>query len=416
VPGSLSAAAVPQNLVAAFGPPWAAMACRPTASRTSSRVGNYRFTPTTCLVQVGPHAATQNENRRRRVLPAPAGRSSADAEMTTTLAQAGIKARPMPRLTLLANVRYEKKEDDTPVALYNVEGGPTTAFTNSPASKKRLNTKLEGSYLLPADLRATLGIDLESVDHGEFTPTSAVAGLSGLKQKTKEQGYRVELRRSMSESLNGFVLHLQQARRRFAVAQAHSGRPRERRPWRDRGQRRPVLRPAGRARPQQLHLQPHRDLPEPVQGPQARQGQGAGELGAERRPHAAVPGRERQGRAHRPSTKGLSEATQSTYSVDASFRVSEEWSLSGYASTGKSTYDVAHSSAYMMKAKDTSTAFGAALKGKVSDRMRLSADLTFASDKVKYPQELARMRRGQQRFPLADGRAPRRHVQGTASR
>ncbi len=42
----------------------------------------------------------------------------------------------------------------------------------------------------------------------------------------------------------------------------------------------------------------------------------------------------------------------------------------------------------MVKVKDTNIAFGASLKGKVSDRMRLAADLTYTSDKVKYPQEL----------------------------
>ena len=89
-----------------------------------------------------------------------------------------------------------------------------------------------------------------------------------------------------------------------------------------------------------------------------------------------------------PTTKGLSEAGMSTYSLDATFRVSEDWNLTGYASTGDSTYNVAHSSAYMVKVKDTNVAFGASLKGKVSDRMRLAADLTYTSDKVKYPQEL----------------------------
>ncbi len=210
-----------------------------------------------------PHAATQNEIRRRRVLPAPAGRSSADAEMTTTLAQAGIKARPMPRLTLLANVRYEKKEDDTPVALYNVEGGPTTAFTNSPASKKRLNTKLEGSYLLPADLRATLGIDLESVDHGEFTPTSAVAGLSGLKQKTKEQGYASSCGAACPSPSTASLSTSTASARAIACSSPHRAAPRTA-PVRDRGHDDPSWRPPA-APASTLHLHAPGSS-EPVQG------------------------------------------------------------------------------------------------------------------------------------------------------
>jgi len=353
--------------------------------------GNYRFTPATVATfKYARTRATQNEDfGADGFYQAPAGRSSADAEMTTTLAQAGIKARPMPRLTLLANVRYEKKEDDTPVALYNVEGGPATAFTNSPASKKRVNTKLEGSYLLPADFRGTLGIDLESVDHGEFTPTSAVAGLSGLKQKTKEQGYRLELRRSMSESLTGFVSYI------YSKREGDS-------PW-----LKPT--PGGLANGARGVIEANDDPACVVPAAPALNNCIYNRTGIFPNPFkdrkrdkvkalvSWVPSdaltlqflaEKGKDELTGPSTKGLSEATQSMYSVDASFRVSEDWSLSGYASTGKSTYDVAHSSAYMMKAKDTSTAFGAALKGKISDRMRLSADLTFASDKVKYPQEL----------------------------
>ena len=296
----------------------------------------------------------------------------------------------MPKLTLLANVRYEKKEDDTPVALYNVEGGAATAFTNSPASKKRVNPKLEGSYLLPARLPGDRSASTWSpwiTASSRRRPRSPAS--RGLKQKTKEQGYRLELRRSMSESLTGFVSYI------YSKREGDS-------PW-----LKPT--PGGLANGARGVIEANDD---PTCVPPAapalnnciynRTGIFPNTFKDRKRDKVKalvswVPSdaltlqflaEKGKDELTGPSTKGLSEATQSTYSVDASFRVSEEWSLSGYASTGKSTYDVAHSSAYMMKAKDTSTAFGAALKGKISDRMRLSADLTFASDKVKYPQEL----------------------------
>ncbi len=47
---------------------------------------------------------------------APAGVSSLGGVMDTNLAQFGLTARPMPGLTLLANVRYEDKNDKTPLA------------------------------------------------------------------------------------------------------------------------------------------------------------------------------------------------------------------------------------------------------------------------------------------------------------
>lgn len=352
-------------------------------------LGNYRFTPTTVAnFKYAYTTATQDEDfGAAGFYQAPAGLSNADAEMKTTLAQVGISSRPIPKLTLLANYKYEKKEDNTPVAAYNVEGNPaTTSFTNSPANKKKTDLKLEGSYLLPGDYRATVGFDWNEADHGVFTPTSSVAGLSGLKQKTKEDGYRLELRKSMSDSLNGFLQYASSKREGDS-------------PW---------LKP--------LSLTQGRGVIEANDDPACvppaapalnnciynRTGIFPNVFEDRERdkwkfmvnwmPSDTVSvqflAEDGKDKFTGPTTKGLSEAGMSTYSLDATFRVSEDWNLTGYASTGDSTYNVAHSSAYMVKVKDTNVAFGASLKGKVSDRMRLAADLTYTSDKVKYPQEL----------------------------
>jgi MtrB/PioB family decaheme-associated outer membrane protein len=120
----------------------------------------------------------------------------------TTLAQLGLSARPAPRLSLLANVRYEQKDDRTPIELYNVEN--TVRWENSHASLRRLTGKLEASYLLPANVRATLGGDYERIDHALPDPVRVqVAGMSGLRGRTDEYTMRGELRRSLSETLTG---------------------------------------------------------------------------------------------------------------------------------------------------------------------------------------------------------------------
>ena len=347
--------------------------------------GNYRFSPSTAATFKYAYThATQNEDfGGMGFYAAPAGRSNLGGEINTTLAQLGITSRPIPKLSLLANVRYEKKENKTPVADYNIEG--TDVFTNGNPSPKKFAGKVEASYLLPGNYRATLGVDMENVDHGEFTSTDNVAGLSGLRQKTKETGYRAELRRSLAEDLTG------------SIAFVHSKREGDS-PW----------------------LKPNR-LPatgvidandDPGCVPPAAPGvnnciynrTGIFPFVFEDRKRdkvramvSFVPSEDvslqffvESGKDDYsgPSTKGLDDTRMSTYSVDASYRVAEDWMLTAYASRGDSKIVVAHSSAYMAEVKDKSDAFGIALKGKASDRIKVAADLAYLNDTLQYQQGL----------------------------
>jgi hypothetical protein len=106
------------------------------------------------------------------------------ARSTPRSIRLGITSRPISKLSLLANVRYEDRNDKTPIDWYNIEG--TKQFTNGNYSPKRLNGKAEASYQLPAGFRGTVGADYESIDRGVFVSTNSVAGLSGLRQKTEE--------------------------------------------------------------------------------------------------------------------------------------------------------------------------------------------------------------------------------------
>ena len=251
-----------------------------------------------------------------------------------------------------------------------------------------------------------------------FTPTSAVAGLSGLKQKTKEDGYRLELRKSMSDSLTGFLQYASSKREGDS-------------PW-----LKPT--PGGLANGARGVIEANDDPscvppPAPALNNCIYNRTGIFPNVFEDRERDKVKfmvswmpsdtvsvqflAEDGKDKFTGPTTKGISEAGMSIYSLDATFRVSEDWNLTGYASTGDSTYNVAHSSAYMVKVKDTNVAFGASLKGKVSDRMRLTADLTYTSDKVKYPQELDQAASAANIAYLAVHRRPAgRHLQADALR
>jgi len=349
--------------------------------------GNYRFTPTTRLTFKYSYShATQNEGFA--IAGAPAGRSNLGGVMNTTLGQLGFTTRPMNKLTLTANLRYESKDNKTPIDYYNIEG--RNRFTNGNPSPKKLAAKVEASYQLPQNYRATLGVDYESVDHGMFTPTDNVAGISGLKQKTEEKGYRLELRRAMSETFTGAVSYV-------------SSRREGNSPW---------------LKPYSLTNTP----PQPNTGVlEASAGCTSATVGGIQ--NACIYGRtsifpfifeDRQrdklkflgswtptnrlilqffvedgkDKFHGPTEHGLRDSGMRMLSVDAAYSLSDAWKLTGYLSRGEQTVNAGHSTGYDATLRDTADSLGIGLVGKPSARFQVGGDLTYLNDLLKYQQTL----------------------------
>ena len=124
----------------------------------------------------------------------------------TTLVQAGVTSRPIPKLTLLADFRYQDRDDKTPQYVYGTPGS-TTDGTNDVRSVKTTNGKLEASYALPDSFRLTGGIDYQQI----WRNTAPVRIVS-YRETTDELSYRVELRRMMSETLTGAVAYIRSDR------------------------------------------------------------------------------------------------------------------------------------------------------------------------------------------------------------
>ena len=350
--------------------------------------GAYRFSPTSALnFKYARTRATQNEDFASNGFSQfPPNQNSLDGKVDTTIAQAGFTARPMPKLSFLANVRYEERDNQTPIALYNIEGGETTRFTNGAATSEKLASKIEASYLFPESIRATVGFDWDKVDHGEFTQTSSVAGLSGIRQKTKEQGYRLELRRSMSETLTGFIQYSSSDREGDS-------------PW-----LKPVSLSQGRG------VREANDDPSCVPPPSPafnnciynRTGIFPFMFEDRKRDKTkvmatwiptdelSIQGYIESGKDKftGPSEHGLRESSLKNFSLDGAYRVSDNWNLTGYASWGESGHLSGHSTGYDGDVKDKSTAFGFGLKGKASEQLLVTADLTYLKDDLTYKQEL----------------------------
>lgn len=137
------------------------------------------------------------------VAPTTVSRNSLDGRIDTRLFQAGLTARPLARLSILANFRRDERDDRTPIEPYLVAGvGATSTFdgTNEPRSVTTTAGKLEGSYQLPAGLRATLGVDREEKERNQYRLRSVSS-----REETVETTVRAELRRSIGETLTGAV-------------------------------------------------------------------------------------------------------------------------------------------------------------------------------------------------------------------
>lgn len=333
--------------------------------------GTYGFTSTTrATFKYGYTHATQNRDfASMGLIGAPAGVANLGGMLNTNLFQLGLTSRPLPKLSLLANVRVEDRKDKTPDALYNVEGVNT--YAQSQISLKKLAGKLEGSYQLPDNYRVTVGADYESLERGLFAQPDSVGGLSGLRQKTEEIGYRAELRRLMSETFSG------------AISYGHSRRDGS--VW-----LKPNTLPATGATPTSdaaifnrtaifpfIFMNRNRDKVKfladwsPLNA-----------LSLQFAVEDAVD------RYDAPTTKGLRNTKSRLYSVDASYTLSERWKLNGYVTRGDQYVHVDHGNfGYIAELRDINTSLGFGINGKPVDRFEVGATLSFINDVNRYGQQ-----------------------------
>jgi MtrB/PioB family decaheme-associated outer membrane protein len=171
--------------------------------------GGYSFSKTTrASFKLAYGRITQND--LFPTAPVAFGRTTLDGRIDTTLMQAGLTMRPMPKLSLRADLRYENRDDKTPVFVYfPLQAGLTSTSngTNEPRDIKTTSGKLEASYRLPADLRLTGG--LEYVEKKRNSPPVRSVGF---RETTDETSVRAELRRSISETATGAVSYIHSTR------------------------------------------------------------------------------------------------------------------------------------------------------------------------------------------------------------
>ncbi|RFO98927.1 hypothetical protein DIC66_03385 [Rhodoferax lacus] len=357
--------------------------------------GNAKLAPSTNInFRYAYTHATQTEDfASMGLLGAPAGVSNLGGVVDTNLLQIGITSRPLPKLSLLANVRYEDKDDHTPEALYNVEGGeilPTTtprtyvnrSWFNYRASSTKLTGKLEASYQLPADLRGTVGLDYTSYDRP--VPVSIteeeLAGLGAVRAKNEENGYRLELRRSVSETFTGAI--------------GYSNSKRTGSDWTSLSNSAAFVNAGlgyGKTAPASQFIALNATNAFPMN--MADIDREKVKLSANWTPTDALEvqfyaenGTDKNSTAASAVAggKGWRETGSSIYSIDAQYALSEAWKLTGYLSQGVQDLKVNHSTGYLADIKSNSDALGLGVVGSPTGRLEVGANVEYLNDTTKY--------------------------------
>jgi MtrB/PioB family decaheme-associated outer membrane protein len=334
--------------------------------------GNYAWTATTrSTFKLAYTHATQNQDYGSMGftgLPT-VSRTNLGGVMDTSLVQLGLTSQPINRLTLLGNVRYERKDDKTPIDLYNVDN--TVRWENYHASNRRLGAKLEASYLLPSNLRATAGFDYEKIERELPDPvTVVVAGLSGLRADTEEKTLRGELRRSISETLTG------------SLGAAHSERTGS--DWYSLANVPAQGVVYGGLYSFDQIFQRTATFPYNLADRKRDKVKATLDWMATERLQLQFVGEGSHDSYHPPSENGLRKGEVGVLSLDASYALGERWKLTAYGSYGVQSMNEADRANYVADTKNISTAFGLGINGQPSGVWEVGAGVTYVNDLTKY--------------------------------
>ena len=336
--------------------------------------GGYNFTDRTrSSFKVSHTRAYQDDN----FSPANPVSSSLDARMVSTLAFADLTLRPADRLDVTANLRYEDRDDQTPVQKFLTTANPSAPpalFTagvtgyNIPRSLQQWKGLLEAGYRLADDYRLVASIEQEQVSRNIPVEFRRI----GYRESTDETQLRLAIRHNLAETINGSLAYIHSVRggsdyvndtyNASAATPTNQINPLL---WADR-QRNKLRLTTDWMPAENWSVQFLGDLSEDQYGGRA--------LGS------------RQGRAL-------------FVSADASYAINNKWKLSGWVSqeqiTAEQTTHTDYNSAenknkgvlWEARIGNVTTTYGIALNGKPQENLQISADLSTSTDTAKHNME-----------------------------
>jgi len=338
-------------------------------SQTLDLAGNYTFTPSTrANFKVAYSQAKQDQGwAGTGLIGAPAGVSNLDGQVNTTLAQVGLISRPIAKLTLQAEGRYEDRNDKTPIAYYNAEGAST--WTNRSYSLERIRGKLQASYQFGAAYVGIAAVDYDAIERAPFTPSSAVAGVSALRQDTDETTWRLELKRRMTENVSGEI--------RFSSSDRSGSN------W---------LRPTsggGVTEVTDPSTFPATAIFAPTLADRRRDQL---KLQANWQPSdalllvaSAAGGKDDYSM---PTQYALQDSKMSLFTIDANYALSDAWNLNGFASYGTQKLNQARPAGSILAFDNTNLTLGLGATGRISEQIEVGGTLAYISDNNEYAQTL----------------------------
>jgi MtrB/PioB family decaheme-associated outer membrane protein len=329
--------------------------------------GGYNFTPTTRgTFKLSYSQATQDENLSTPPNPAlvdSRAPTHLDGRLDTTLVELGLTSRPMRELSIVANLRYRDFADKTPTQQYVYTG---TAMWNTPFSYTNKLGKLEATYLLPQAFSLLGGIEYQTQDRTAPTVGEIVVPFA---RKLDEASYRVQLRKSMSETVTGSLSYLYQERDGSDYVSSPKAFENLIHPMNIADRQRDKLRAMLDWSPmQQLNLQ------------------------------FAIDDNRDKYNDGGPGSLGLQDGTSQLYSVDASYQVSSGWQVHAWVSRDESEANeitnrdvvggIDTGNRKYNTLRETGTSFGAGVKGKVSGRLKVGGNVEQFRSVNEYEQTL----------------------------
>jgi MtrB/PioB family decaheme-associated outer membrane protein len=298
----------------------------------------------------------------------PAGVSNLDARVDTTLAQFAISARPIPKLSLMADWRYEDKDDETPLSAYLVEPGLTS--TNRAYSTTRIRSKAQATYQLPYRFSTTAGVDYEYFERGSFTSTNVVRGVSALRKETEELGFRLELRRQLTETISGSLSYITTERDGSNWLRPNAGTGVT------------EITDTATGFPANAIFAPNLADRDRDKLRLFTSWQATDELSLQLTVESG------KDTFSAPSNYALRESKLELYSLDGNYLLSEKWSLSAFVSYGSQKLDQARPEGYVLGYDNKNTMAGIGVNGKPSEKLEFGGSLSYIEDKSEYDQGL----------------------------
>lgn len=354
---------------------------------------SYTFTPTTKgTMRVARSIATQNDQSLLTALPAAmvwGGYSGVKAMVVTSDYHFGVSSNVTSDLSLMANLNYQDRKDKTPHVPYNSLAAPDET---TPHSFRNLNAKLEASYKAAKDLRLLGGLYLESRDrsvpythlnNAPAVPTNAGGNWTiptvttnerevPYRSKNNEITVKAQATKTFSEVVSGSLVY------------AHGKRNGSKFYWADQQNLINPLHMADRERDKlglKLDLSPTEALSVQAQYDQTSDKYGKNSLNADFTNAAGTP----------LLGTGIKDGRAQLFSLDAAYQVNDDWNVTAWYSR-----DDAKANQYAFQAnfgrdpirkseiRDIGESFGLGVKGKVSSKLTLGADLQWNRSTSSY--------------------------------